>query len=193
MFAYQDIVAGVKAAAKTNPIENYSHCQLLNLHSRNLGFQSFHHLQSSLKAVPKDNFNQISTRLMRKVCASKLPSQDSSYFEFWCHADGSFSFYSYWIGWDRFGKEVRLPRPLIGLTSVKGLRKQVDSPIYVLESTKEILAWMFGWKGMAYIPESIARKYFAFHFNKNHLVDKNPNMPLVREQDPFSTGKFCND
>ncbi|MGU5759303.1 hypothetical protein [Aeromonas caviae] len=75
----------------------------------------------------------------------------------------------------------------------EGLRKQVDSPIYVLESTKEILAWMFGWKGMAYIPESIARKYFAFHFNKNHLVDKNPNMPLVREQDPFSTGKFCND
>ncbi|EGQ9065139.1 hypothetical protein WD347_004562 [Vibrio parahaemolyticus] len=193
MFAYQDIVAGVKAAAKTNRSEDYSHCQLLNLYSRNLGFQSFHHLQTSLKTIPNDNFGQISTKLMRKVCASKLPSQDSSYFEFWCHADGSISFYSYWIGWDRFGKEVRVPRPLIGLSSVKGLREQNDAPVYVLESSKEVLAWKYGWKGTAYMPESIAREYFAFSFNKDHLVDKNPNMALVRKNSPFGAGNFCRD
>ncbi|EJU8778381.1 hypothetical protein R7D66_23565 [Vibrio sp. Vb2354] len=192
MFAYQDIVAGVKAAAKSNRSEDYTHCQLLNLYSRNLGFENFHQLQTSLKALPKDNFGQISTKLMRKVCAQKLPSQDSSYFEFLCHPDGSTSFYSYWIGWDRFGKEVRVPRPLIGLTSVKGMREHRDMPVYVLESSKEVLAWKYGWKGTAYMPESVAREFFAFSFNKEHLVDDNPDMEQVRKNSPFG-GNFCRD
>ncbi len=192
MFAYQDIITGVKAAAKSNRSEDYSHCQLLNLYSRNLGFENFHQLQTSLKALPEDNFGQISTKLMRKVCAQKLPSQDSPYYEFLCHADGSTSFYSYWIGWDRFGKEVRVPRPLIGLTSVKDMRERRDMPVYVLESSKEVLAWKYGWKGTAYMPESVAREFFAFSFNKEHLVDDNPDMEQVKKNSPFG-GNFCND
>ncbi|MBL4265731.1 hypothetical protein H8F11_13325 [Vibrio fluvialis] len=190
MFAYQDIVAGVKAVAKSNRSEDYSHCQLLNLYSRNLGFENFYRLQNSLKDLPKDTFGKISTKLMRTICTQKLPSQDSSYFEFSCHTDGSISFYSYWVGWDRYGKEVRVPRPLIGLESVKGMRGVRDMPVYVLESSKEILAWKYGWKGTAYIPESLAREFFAFSFNKEHLVDDNPDMEQVQKNSPFGDN-FC--
>jgi hypothetical protein len=179
MFQVSEIIHAVKNLASTDPEHDRSHCQALEFHAKQLGFQSFHHLKESLKRLPSDRFDKVSLKLMRQISLRRLPSLNCAYFEFMA-ADGNFGFYSYWIGWDKRGEEVRVPRPLTGAETAAGLRKIAASPIYVVESDKELLAWRYNWLSTALIPEQLARRFFPFAFNKDFMVEKNPPLAKIR-------------
>lgn len=183
MFKYEDVVLALKslASAEDTP-QTLPHCQKIEFQSRKLGFQSYHHFLHSLKQLPPDSFASLSLGLMRRICAKRLPTkEDCPYFEFVPLQKGV-GYYSYWIGWDKNGDEVRVPRPLAGMSSVRGLRRAVDFPIYVVESERELLAWSQVWRSSAYLPEDLAKKHFAKSFEKRHLVVEDPPMDLVEKK-----------
>ncbi|WZB69464.1 hypothetical protein WJ968_24595 [Achromobacter xylosoxidans] len=106
------------------------------------------------------------------------------YFEFVPLPDG-IGYHSYWIGWDSAGKEVRVPRPLDGKSSVKGLREIAKHPVYVIESDLELVVWQHVWKSSAYLPETLARRSFPRCFDKRHLVaDSLPSDELILSANP---------
>jgi hypothetical protein len=57
MFQVSEIIHAVKNLASTDPEHDRSHCQALEFHAKQLGFQSFHHLKESLKRLPSDREN----------------------------------------------------------------------------------------------------------------------------------------
>jgi len=81
---------------------------------------------------------------MRRIAARRVQMQACSYYEFLAFEDGGHGFYSHWIGWDRHGDEVRVPRPYCGTD--EHLRRFVDFPVYVVESERELLAWRYNWR-----------------------------------------------
>jgi hypothetical protein len=116
---------------------------------------------------------------MRQISLRRIPSLDCTYFEFMA-TGRHFGFCSYWIGWDKRGEEVRVPRPLIGAETAPSLRKMATHPIYVVESDKELLAWRYNWLSTALIPEQLAKRFFPFAFNKDFMVEKNPPLARIR-------------
>lgn len=180
MFAYQEVINAVKGLAKSNHSKDITHCQLLALYSKNLGFQSYTHLTNSLTGMSSDDLFNVSLKLMRQICSNRLPTVESNYYEFWSFTDGGFGYYSHWVGWDSKGQEVRVPRPLIATPTVIGLRKDSDNPIYVVESEKEVICWRHKWKGIALIPEALAQECFKLSFEQRVRVSKTPPMDLVR-------------
>jgi hypothetical protein len=183
VFSYQDVVNGLKSLSEAvDTPANLSHCQALEFQARKLGFKSFHHFRESLNGIPQDSFAAISLGLMRRICEKRLPSlNNSSYYEFVPLPNGV-GYYSHWIGWDKFGEEVRVPRPLEGKTSVKKMREAVEHPIYVLESERELIAWQAVWRSTAYVPEELAKANFPKSFNKQHLVSENPPLDLIKRK-----------
>jgi len=180
MFQYDEILKAVKSLAANDPVAGFSHCQIQEIKVRQLGFQSAHHMRETLKHLNPASFPSVSVSLMRKICERRLPSLDCEYFEFMMLPKGGVGFYSEWAGWDRFGDEVRVPRPLDGIPTVQGLRKLAKYPIYVVESQKELTAWRYNWQATALIPGQLARETFPLSFNKRLLVDSNPPMDLVK-------------
>jgi hypothetical protein len=87
---------------------------------------------------------------------------------------------SSWIGWDKNGDEVRVPRRLDGAGTVPSLRSQSESPIYVIERDTELLAWRAHWGSTAIVPEDLAKEHFGSLFDRGHLVASEPPMDLVR-------------
>ena len=158
------------------------HCQRLDFHARRLGFNDYHHFHETLKAPPARMLGEISIQLLERVCATKEPSRaDCAYYEL-IPMDGQIGFYSYWIGWDAQGEEVRVPRSLNGKLSVPALRKKMSHPVYVVESERELLAWRAGWNSSAYVPEDLAKGHFASLFDREHLVSKDPPIDLIRQK-----------
>ncbi|ODS24323.1 hypothetical protein AB835_03905 [Candidatus Endobugula sertula] len=120
---------------------------------------------------------------MRKLCKSTKPSLDVAYYEFYSFKTNGESprvaFYSSWIGYDKFGREVRIPRSLNGLKSIDGIRGIFESPVYVVESDKQLLSWLFNWHGVALITEELAKDYFHSRFNRRHRVADNVPSELI--------------
>ncbi len=189
MFQFQEVVNAVRDLTSTEVNVDKSHCQLLEIRAKQLGYQSYHHLRESLKHLPTDQFGKISLKLMRQICADRIPSRDVPYFEFQVLPKKKIGFYSHWIGWDKHGDEVRIPRPLEGSSTAAGLRDLSKTPIYVVESPKEVLAWRHIWGATALIPSELAEEFFAFTFNKRFLVEKDPPMDLVRAK----AGQYMNN
>ena len=182
MFALQEVIDAVKDLASADLKSDLSHCQLLNARVRELGYQSFHHFRETLRHIPPDRFGNVSLQLMRQVCAARIPTLDCAYYEFQVLPRHGVGFYSHWIGWDKHGDEVRVPRPLIGTPTASGLRRIADYPIYVVESEKELLVWKDIWRSTALVPENIAKSSFPLAFKKEHLVEKNPPLERIRAQ-----------
>ena len=179
-FQFQDIIQNVKSpSAIDESVPEFSHCQLLEVRARWLGFQSFNHMRETLRHLPADNLSRVSLGLMRRLCANKLPSQDCAYYEF-IRLPKGVGYYSYWIGWDKHGDEVRVPRPLVGLDSVRAVRKASGVPVYVVENDRELTAWQNVWRSTAYIPKDLAVRRFPLQFEKRHLVEPDPPMNLVK-------------
>lgn len=166
MFKYDEILKAVKSLAANDPIGGFSHCQILEIKIRQLGFQSAHHMRETLKHLSPARFPSVSVSLMRKICERRLPSLDCEYFEFMMLPKGGVGFYSEWAGWDRNGDEVRVPRPLDGISTTQGLRKLAKYPIYVAESQKEVTAWRYNWQSTTLIPGQLARETFPLSFSK---------------------------
>jgi len=180
MFSVQEVVDAIKTAAFDTPkTQTLTYCQALEAKSKQIGFESFHDLRAWLTSTPDELIGDYSLSLMRKLCAQRLPMQSCPYYEFMSFPDETIGFYSYWIGWDREAREVRVPRPLRGKETASRLRKISEHPIYTIESSKELSAWLWSWRRTALIPEDLARSRFPECFNKDHLVDKNPPLHKV--------------
>ncbi|RPY30893.1 hypothetical protein IPC692_29335, partial [Pseudomonas aeruginosa] len=93
---------------------------------------------------------------------------------------GGVGHYSYWIGWDKKGNEVRVPRPIDGREQARKLRKLQPSPVFAIETEREFIAWNHLWFSTAIVPPDLAREFFPALFNKKHLVAKNPPIDLIK-------------
>jgi hypothetical protein len=182
MFQSCEVINALKDLAASERPAGRSHCQALDVFAQLLGYQSYYHLTHSLNELPSDRLGNVSLRLMRQICARRLPSLDCSYCMFTAHRDGSVSYYSHWIGWDSEGREVRVPSSMNGKATTESFRGFLDYPIYVIESPKELVAWQWRWFAGAVIPESLARELLASVFEQDHLVAKSPPMDKVRQQ-----------
>ncbi len=192
MFQFQDVVEALKELASNDERSHEeSHCKLLEEYAKGLGFQSYHHFLHSLRNLPDERFGGVSLRLMREICVKRLPSLDCAYYEFQSFAFDEVAFYSRWAGWDKHGDEVRVPRALKGKPTATGMRKLAQYPVYVVESSRELLAWRYHWKSTALIPEELAREFFAFAFQKHLLVEKNPPLELVKAR--ANAGRYDNN
>lgn len=192
MFQFQEVVDALKDLAANDPAPEQSHCQLLEKYAKAVGFQSYHHFVQSLKHLPNEQFANVSLKLMHQICMTRLPSVDGPYFEFQAYSSNKVGFYSSWAGWDRHGDEVRVPRELHGPETAIGLRKLAPYPIYVVESSRELLAWRYSWRSTALLPEKLAREFFAFAFNRHCLVEKNPPMDLVKAKADIYANNVAN-
>lgn len=181
-FRLMEVIAAVKDLNLRDSASGLGHCKYLDVKAITLGFESYHHLRETLRRAPPDQFQNISLRLMRKVCASRIPSLDCPYFEFHSLSQRSLGFYSEWIGWDSQGGEVRVPRALDGRGSISGLRELLDAPVYVVESISEALAWRSVWGGTALIPHHLANRLFPRSFQKEHLVVKDPPLAKIKQK-----------
>lgn len=182
MFKLKEVLDAIKDQVANDPIDGLTHCQMLNAKAHELGFQNYHHLRESLRNIPNDEFGPVSLGLMRRLCQSRLPSLDCPYYELHAHPNGrgGIGFYSRWAGWDKYGEEVRVPRPLDGRATVPALRKTADHPIYVIEAETELWAWKFRWGATAYVPESLAKHSFGSIFRTEGRVEENPPIDLVK-------------
>lgn len=184
MFSTQEVVDALKGATfDRESIQGLSHCQLLETKARQLGFESYHHFRTWLTDSSAELLEEYSLGLMRKICELRLPTLDCAYYEFMMLPNQGVGFYSYFIGWDKHAQEVRVPRPLHGLPTAIGLRKLAKHPIYVIESSKELVAWQWNWHATALMPKALAKEAFPHCFNKRHLVDANPPLHLINGED----------
>lgn len=182
MFSFAQLKDGLKSLpVDAEVLAGLSPCQVLELKARQLKFNSYNHFRQFLKKAPPDQFGDISLALMRDICQKRLPERGSVCFEFTSLSDGV-AFYSRWVGWDKKGNEVRVPRPIDGFVTVPRLRATVDHPIYVVTNSVEYLAWLFVWHGMAYLPEELAKAHLPFCFRKDHLVEEDPPTRAVRSK-----------
>lgn len=186
MFQYQELVDAVKSLASAENDSDLSHCQQLEACVRRLGFDNYHHFRQSLKHQPSDRIGNISLRLMRKICERRIPSFDCPYFEFRVLPRRGVGFHSGWIGWDKSGGEVRVPRPLDGRATAGPLRKAVRQPVYVIESDKEAAAWRHLWQSSALFPEDLAKRIFPLSFQKKHLVVPDPPYDRIKAEDGYA-------
>ena len=193
MFKYQDLTDGLKSlsSAEDTP-KGLKHCHAINFQAKTLGFRDYYDFQQTLKKTPIDELAGLSIGLMRRICEKRLPRlQDCPYFEFVSLPNNGVGYYSHWVGWDANGDEVRVPRPLIGLSSVQGMRKAVDYPVYVVESERELTAWQQWWRSTVYVPEALARTHFTRFFEKKSRVVANPPMDLVEKK--ANSGRYNNN
>lgn len=182
IFNAQQILDSVKSMKVANSPADLSHCQYLHHNAQLLGFPSYEALKTYLESPPLDRVGKIHTGLMRKICSVRLPSIDNSYIRMISYDDLSIGYDSYWIGWDRFGREVRVPREGFDKDSVINFRSVVRNPVYVVESERELLTWQFLWRSDAAIPAELAKARFRSLFNKKHLVVADPPIDLIKKR-----------
>lgn len=181
MFAYQECIGALKSLARSSQDQDTTYCQQLDLYSRKFGFNSFGDFKKALANQPTDRLGKVSLKLMRLYCQVATPSLNTDYYEFYSTGDwSSISYYSSWIGWDKTGREVRVPRPLDGQESIDGMREFSDNPIYVVENDKQFLAWRYKWHGAAMVPGDLAKSHFLSLFDQRRSVCEDVDMELVR-------------
>lgn len=181
-FQFKEVIDAVKSLVTADSESVLTHCQDLDAKAKSLGYESYHHMRETLKRAPPDQFDNTSLRLMRKVCATRVPSLNCAYFEFHTLPDNGLGFYSYWIGWDKDGDEVRVPRPMDGRDCASKRRQFSGVPVYVVESKKELIAWQDIWGSTALIPQDLAKRSFPWAFNKRHLVEKDPPIDKIEQK-----------
>lgn len=181
MYTASELITNFKSASQSIATSRTeSHCKMLNVRAKALGFRNFIDFRTQLEKMPKDELANFSLKLMRQICAVKAPTHDRlPYYEMQVLPSG-IGHYSQWIGWDKDGKEVRVPRPLSGRESVEQLRLIASFPIYVIESERELIAWRAMWGSKAYIREDLAKANFTGIFKKDHLIAKNVPIYLIR-------------
>ncbi|MBB3105351.1 hypothetical protein [Azomonas macrocytogenes] len=155
-----------------------SYSERLDFHAKEIGFNNYQHFLLSLAKLSDDRIGKINTRLMRLACARALPRPSRHYYEFIAHKDRRMRFYSHWLGWDKRGQEVRVPRLMNAPYRVPDLRERLDAPVYVIETHAQLLAWRHKWQGMAYIAQQLAELELRPAFNRKQGV-----VPGIRSED----------
>lgn len=158
--------------------QGMSYSERLDFHAKEIGFNNYQHFLLSLAKLSDDRIGKINTRLMRLACARALPRPSRHYYEFIAHKDRRMRFYSHWLGWDKRGQEVRVPRLMNAPYRVPDLRERLDAPVYVIETHAQLLAWRHKWQGMAYIAQQLAELELRPAFNRKQGV-----VPGIRSED----------
>lgn len=87
------------------------HTQYLNYLAKRLGYQDYAHFKHCVETAPSDRIGDFYTGLMKKICAVRIPKEDIGHVRL-SHYDGkSVNYDSYFVGWDKHGREVRRPEP----------------------------------------------------------------------------------
>lgn len=156
------------------------HTQYLNYCAQLLGYSDYNHFKGCLESAPSDRIGDFHTALMKKICALRVPKEDVDHVRF-SHFDGtSIGFDSYFIGWDKRGNEVRVPRTGHCKLAIIDFRTYLDHPLYVIETEAEFSAWQWNWGSFAAVPVAMAKAHFGSIFNKQHLVVENPPLDLIK-------------
>ncbi|AXL82829.1 TPA: hypothetical protein L5597_002149 [Pseudomonas aeruginosa] len=181
MFDFECVTNAVRAMELDSVPTGLSHCQQLELKAKHLGYQSWNHLLDTLKNEPsKDRLDKCTMHLMQRICQVRLPFRNKAYVQLTVLPNNGIGHYSYWIGWDKNGNEVRVPRPIDGREQARKLRKLQAAPIFAIETERELIAWQHLWFSTAMIPPDLAKDFFPSLFNKKHLVEKNPPIDVVK-------------
>lgn len=174
MSAAIDCLNDLKHLTRQSHDDGMSYCQRLDHYSRQLGYNSLHHFRKTLPNLSDDQIGNFSTKIMRLACSKALPNPNKPYFEFVAEQGRRMRFYSEWAGWDKRGQEVRVPRDLNGAYSVPRLREQLEVPVYVIETDRQLVAWRHRWYGMAYVSEALAREHMKEAFARYEAVFDGP-------------------
>lgn len=159
MSAAFDCINDLKYLSRISKDDSLTYKQRLDQQCRQINFNNFHHFERALLNLTDHEIRKISSRIMRRACTKILPKPKVAYFEFIAERGHSMSYYSYWTGWDELGAEIRVPRPLNGFTSVPLLRVQHTTPVYVIETERQLVAWQYEWHGTAYVSATLAREH----------------------------------
>lgn len=108
----------------------------------------------------------------------RLSDPGSLYYDFTAEFD-SVSFVSEYLGYDKDGNEVRVPRLVTGDLKALQMLRSVG-PLYVIANASELITWRWFWRGPAYLPGELAKAYFPTCFNREHHVVERPCLELVR-------------
>ena len=184
MFEYQECEESLKYLARNSEFQDASYCQRLDLCSREFGFNNFQHFRKAVPKLPEDKLGKVYLRLMRTFCQSTRPELDSDYYEFYLRkglkTDGlKRTFYSKWIGWDRFGREVRVPRPIPAKRCIDAIRDASAVPVYVIDNERQLLSWLGAWYGTALIAGTLAKTYFPSTFERHRRVCNDVDPALI--------------
>ncbi|MCF5016489.1 hypothetical protein GIW67_00775 [Pseudomonas lactis] len=183
MFDFECVTNAVRAMELDSVPDDLSRCRQLELKAKHLGYQNWNHLLDTLKNEPaKDRLHKSTMRLMQRVCQVRLPLRNKAYVQLTVLPVGGVGHYSYWIGWDKTGNEVRVPRPIDGREQARKLRKLQPSPVFAIETERELIAWQHLWFSTAIVLPDLAREFFPALFNKTHLVAKNPPIDIIKEK-----------
>lgn len=82
MFEYADVIGALKALTSIDRPTGRTCCQALDVYAQQLDYESYYHLARSLQTLRSDKLGKVSLKLMRQICARRLPSQDGIYCRF---------------------------------------------------------------------------------------------------------------
>lgn len=187
MNATANCVEHFKYLVRRSPDQGMSYSERLEFHSREIGFNSYHHFLASLARFSDDRIGKVSTKLMRRACARALPKPSETYYEFIAQRGRRIRFYSHWIGWDQRGQEVRVASSMRADYCVPMRREQLAAPVYIIETRTQLLAWRNKWQGMAYVSSELAKREMRQAFERdNEVIDGIRNKAFPIEEDFIS-------
>lgn len=167
-FSSNDVLRAVKISANAKRATNSTrkYCQRLTDVAREINFRSYHELQGVLNRKSRDeNLDDI----VREVCMRRLPHPSVNYFSFRISTEGGKELVSYFSVSDGVdpstGRDVRVP-DLIDPGQVLLGRQFLPTPIFVVGTGLELLAWQMLWHGRAFIPAELARSNLPRFFRR---------------------------
>jgi hypothetical protein len=169
MSAAINCINDLKHLTRLTQDEGLTYCQNLDLNSRDIGFNSFHHLRQSLPNFTDDHIGNISTKLMRRACAVALPAPQKPYYLFVAQPELRMRFFSHWIGWDKRGQEVRTPSHAVFKRG-----GELSNPVYIIETDRQLVAWRNKWHGVAYVSAEPAHEHFKEAFARKAAIVEGP-------------------
>lgn len=150
------------------------HTQYLNYLAKRLGYHDYNHFKGCVRTAPSDRIGDFYLGLMQKICALRLPKEGVDHVRLNDCTWTSVGFDSYFIGWDKRGREVRVPTPGHGVFSAMDFRNVFDEPLYVIETEAEFHAWQLKWGSFALVPVAMAKSRFPSLFNQQSKVVEAP-------------------
>lgn len=190
MFELDEIINKFKHLAE-NDFDNQkaNHSQTLEFQAKRLGFNSYHHMKTSLDGLDEAGLAKHSIPLMGKMCSHLIPDDHSAYYAFWFDDKGEISFFGARLGRDSEGNDVVTPEKVDGIQTVWALRNQLPQNVYVLEDKKTVSAWMKHWFGPALIHQSLALEIFKESFRDQSDVGLNLHTGQIKNlRRQYSTG-----
>lgn len=169
---YDWIIASLKLTAAADPNE-LSYCQRLDHYSRELHFQSYHHLSRSLRNLPESVLQPLVENLVLILCRVRFPRSGRPYFGGMMYEGLDMRFNTRWIGFDSQSEEVRIPCNFTyeDLLWIKGGNGSYgDYQLHIIERKQELVCVFRQPRVLVMLSEEVAKELFPLRFNRHHRV-----------------------